>query len=115
MVQGDSEREVDTHNPVFGRARKVAVQNVGDHTEDPVDVKAHHRTDGERDISDSEEGKVTVLEQDENAGDEGQSPCDDKRDVKDAESVQVRPRSHIVAIGKDHDGDRWESRSDKER
>lgn len=105
MIQGDTEGQVDTHDPILGRARKVAIHDVRSHAEDPIDVQAHDCSDGEGNVSNFEAWQSAVLEEADDSRNKDESPGDDESDVEDAETIEVDFVGQGVSSCEGHDDD----------
>lgn len=60
LEQGNPQRKVDTHDPVFGGAGKESIENIGNHTQDPVDMKGGDGADGQRNVSNAQVREMPI-------------------------------------------------------
>jgi len=99
LKKGDAQRQVDAHDPVLGVTGEESIEDISNHTQDPVDVESSDGADCQRNVSDAKVRELSVANEESCCRQQETSPCDDDANVRDAESIQVESESHIVAIG----------------
>ena len=60
LVESDSQRQVDAHDPVLGSAWEDALQDVDDETQNEIDMQSRDCAEGERNVSDPEVGQLPI-------------------------------------------------------
>jgi len=70
LIEANSSGQEDTHNPVFGRAGKIPIQDIPKHTKDPEDMKCTNRKYGAWQLPKAQEWEIAVSNHDGHASEE---------------------------------------------
>ena len=96
MEQGDTEREINAHDPVLSRTWEESVQDICDHAQYPIHVEYCDSTNRQWDVAHAKERETSVADEEDGGREQKTSPCYDNGNVSEAESICVVSEGHVV-------------------